>query len=119
MADETDVMTIDQVARMLQMPRSSLYRLTAAREIPHVKIKRSLRFSRVAVQAWFDAQDVPVRAKLARAPDAIVTPAREVSTKVEESRQIVRETRIPRPSDDSDAKSIQNTHRSNGHVRYS
>jgi excisionase family DNA binding protein len=59
--DSTDVMTFDETRAMLKMRRSSLYRLTAAEEIPHYKIKRRVWFSRTAVQAWVDSKTVRVR----------------------------------------------------------
>ncbi len=61
MNDDTDVLTLEEVARMLKMRPSSVYRLTAARAIPHVKIKRRVWFSRRAVLAWWDTKNVPMR----------------------------------------------------------
>jgi excisionase family DNA binding protein len=59
--EDDDVMTLEEVAAYLKLPTSSVYRLTAARAIPHFKIGQRLRFSRSAVKAWRDAQSVPMR----------------------------------------------------------
>src|ERR1700694_2590469 len=53
-------MELEDVARMLKLSASSVYRLTASASIPHFKIGRRLRFSRAAVQAWLDSHNVPM-----------------------------------------------------------
>jgi excisionase family DNA binding protein len=40
----TQMMNVDQVAEWLRLSKSSVYRLTAQGEIPHVKVGGSLRF---------------------------------------------------------------------------
>jgi excisionase family DNA binding protein len=60
---DTDVLTLDEVAAMLKQPRSSIYRMTAARQIPHFKIKgkRRVFFSRIDISEWWLAQKVPLK----------------------------------------------------------
>jgi|HubBroStandDraft_6_1064221.scaffolds.fasta_scaffold968287_2 excisionase family DNA binding protein len=77
MEDDMDVMTLDEVAAMLKMPRSSVYRLTASREIPHVKIKQRIWFSRSAVKAWWEGKSVPLR-EVSNIPSSIGEPMRRV-----------------------------------------
>jgi excisionase family DNA binding protein len=60
MVDDTDVLTLEETARLLKMLPSAIYRLTARKKIPHYVIGRRLRFSRAAVEAWLSAQDVPM-----------------------------------------------------------
>ena len=47
-----DVMTIDQLAAYLQIPKSTLYKLVQDGKVPGKKIGRQWRFHREAVDAW-------------------------------------------------------------------
>lgn len=71
---KTDVMTLDDVVAEYQLKRSSVYRLTASRSIPHKKIGALLRFSRKALDAWYAEKDV-VAASPADVSDAGAAPA--------------------------------------------
>jgi excisionase family DNA binding protein len=106
MIDDNDVLTLEEVAFMLKMPPSSIYRMTAARTIPFMRLGRRLRFSRVAIDAWLDAQDVPMRD---------VSATRDV--------QDASENTCSRagtgPSRAFDAPYRGNKHRQNGNVPYS
>lgn len=47
-----DVMTIDQLAEYLQIPKSTLYKLVQDAKVPGKKVGRQWRFHREAVDAW-------------------------------------------------------------------
>ena len=66
MPDE-DLLTIDQVAELLQVKKATVYAWTHQGWIPHVKVGRRLvRFRREAIEAWLKAQEVEGR--LTRVP---------------------------------------------------
>lgn len=44
----------DQAARLLHVPRSTLYELVRSRHLPHVRVGRSLRFTRDHLARWVD-----------------------------------------------------------------
>jgi excisionase family DNA binding protein len=39
-------------ARLLKVPRSTLYELVRSRGLPHVRVGRALRFTRVGLGSW-------------------------------------------------------------------
>jgi excisionase family DNA binding protein len=41
-----------EAAKLLHVPRSTLYELVRSRGLPHVKVGRGLRFTRVGLAAW-------------------------------------------------------------------
>lgn len=41
-----------EAARLLKVPRSTLYELVRSRELPHVKVGRALRFTRADLAIW-------------------------------------------------------------------
>ena len=47
-----DVLTIDQLARYLQITRSTLYKLVQAGRVPGKKVGRQWRFQRDAIDKW-------------------------------------------------------------------
>lgn len=47
-----EVMTIDELAAYLQIPKSTLYRLAHDRKVPGRKVGRQWRFHRDAVDTW-------------------------------------------------------------------
>ena len=47
-----DVMTIDQLAEYLQIPKSTIYKLVQDGKVPGKKVGRQWRFHREAVDAW-------------------------------------------------------------------
>ena len=53
--DEVQVMTIDEVAEYLRIPRSSLYKLAQGGKIPCQKVGRHWRFRREALEKWLEA----------------------------------------------------------------
>jgi excisionase family DNA binding protein len=46
------VMTIEEVARYLRIPKSSVYKLARAGRIPGQKVGRHWRFHRATVENW-------------------------------------------------------------------
>jgi excisionase family DNA binding protein len=47
------LMTADDAARLLHVPRSTLYELVRSRGLPHVRIgDRGLRFTRSDLEGW-------------------------------------------------------------------
>ena len=55
------VMTVDEVAEYLRIPRASVYKLAQQAQIPCQKVGRHWRFRREAVDRWLDRgiQDRP------------------------------------------------------------
>ena len=45
----------NEAARLLRVPRSTLYELVRSRGLPHVRIGRSLRFTRSDIGYWVSA----------------------------------------------------------------
>ena len=52
------LLTADEVAALLRVPRSTVYELTRTRRLPHVKIGRRTLFVRGDLDAWIVAQRV-------------------------------------------------------------
>jgi excisionase family DNA binding protein len=50
-----DVLTINEVAAFLRIPRSSVYKLAQTGSIPCRKVGRHWRFSHRALQSWLEA----------------------------------------------------------------
>jgi excisionase family DNA binding protein len=47
------LLTSDEAARLLRVPRSTLYELVRSRGLPHVRIgDRALRFMRADIEDW-------------------------------------------------------------------
>lgn len=47
------LLTSDEAARLLRVPRSTLYELVRSRGLPHVRIgDRALRFTRADLEEW-------------------------------------------------------------------
>ncbi|MCD4717443.1 MAG: helix-turn-helix domain-containing protein [Desulfobacterales bacterium] len=43
----------DQVCKKLQIPKSTLYKLTRTKQIPHAKVGKGLRFNEGVLDEWF------------------------------------------------------------------
>jgi len=54
-SEEVSVMTVEEVAEYLRIPRSSLYKLAQEGRIPCQKVGRHWRFRREAVDRWLEA----------------------------------------------------------------
>lgn len=50
------LMTIDQVAELLQVPTSWIYERTRSNKIPHRKVGTYLRFEAKEIHRWLDSQ---------------------------------------------------------------
>jgi excisionase family DNA binding protein len=48
-ADDDDVMTVVQVAKLLKIGRNALYEAIARGEIPHLRVGKQIRLSRQAI----------------------------------------------------------------------
>jgi len=46
------LLNADEAAQLLHVPRSTLYELTRSRHLPHVRVGRSLRFTRAGLEDW-------------------------------------------------------------------
>ena len=55
-----NLLTYRQAAEFLTVSEPSLRRWVMLRQIPFIKIKKSVRFSASELQAWIEAQSVPV-----------------------------------------------------------
>lgn len=52
--NSTNLMTVDQVANMLQMSTDAIYRMAARREIGSYKIGNLRRFSMKQIEEWLE-----------------------------------------------------------------
>lgn len=48
------LLNADEAAQLLHVPRSTLYELVRSRHLPHVRVGRSLRFTRGHLTQWVD-----------------------------------------------------------------
>ena len=55
------LLTADEVAALLRVPRSTVYELTRSRRLPHIKVGRRTLFVRVDLDAWVVANRVEPR----------------------------------------------------------
>ena len=55
------LLTADDVALLLRVPRSTVYELTRSRRLPHVKVGRRTLFVRSDLDAWIIASRVMPR----------------------------------------------------------
>ncbi len=53
-----DVLTIEELAAYLKIPKSTLYKLVREGKIPSQKIGRHWRFRKEAIDRWLDATRV-------------------------------------------------------------
>ncbi len=56
-SDTDDLLTLDEVAALLKLPKSWIYERTRRKLIPHVKLGKYLRFPRAALSRWVHADD--------------------------------------------------------------
>ena len=50
-------MTIEQLAEILQVKKSTIYSWTFTRKIPYVKINGALRFKEKIISSWIESQE--------------------------------------------------------------
>jgi excisionase family DNA binding protein len=55
------LLTADEVAALLRVPRSTVYELTRTRRLPHIKVDRRTHFVRLDLDAWVVANRVTPR----------------------------------------------------------
>lgn len=58
------MMTVEEVAVYIGVPKQRIYSLTSTRGIPYHKIGRTVLFDRHEIDAWLDAHKFPVYAKV-------------------------------------------------------
>ena len=51
MADD-EVLDVEAVRRLLRVGRNTVYTLVGRNAIPHRRVGRSIRFSRIAIMSW-------------------------------------------------------------------
>ncbi len=51
-----------EAAKLLHVPRSTLYELVRSRGLPHVRVGRTLRFTRQDLSAWITANTYGLQA---------------------------------------------------------
>lgn len=49
------LLNADEAAKLLHVPRSTLYELVRSRHLPHVRVGRTLRFTRSDLARWVRA----------------------------------------------------------------
>jgi excisionase family DNA binding protein len=54
---EPEVLTVLEVATLLRCSRNTAYMLVSSREIPSLRIGRSLRVRRESLEQWLQAQE--------------------------------------------------------------
>jgi len=53
MADiDDEYLTIEELSKWIKLSVSYLYKLTYSQSIPHIKIGKSVRFSKFNIQSW-------------------------------------------------------------------
>jgi excisionase family DNA binding protein len=50
--NQTDILTVDEAAELLKIPRSSVYKLAQQGKIPAQKVGRHWRFHRATLLKW-------------------------------------------------------------------
>lgn len=50
------VLTIEELASYLKIPKSTLYRLVQEGRLPAQKLGKQWRFSKIAIDRWLDAE---------------------------------------------------------------
>lgn len=58
--NEQDILTVEQVAALLNLKKSRIYHEVFHKRLPHFKIRRSLRFKKSELLEWFSAQSIAV-----------------------------------------------------------
>jgi excisionase family DNA binding protein len=58
--NDSDVLNVPHVASLLRVGRNTVYALVARNEIPHRRLGKAIRFSRIAVMAWLSSWSLRV-----------------------------------------------------------
>ncbi len=51
------LLTIDELCKLLKLPKHSIYYLTAQKRIPHIKVGNQLRFRESSIMKWIEEQE--------------------------------------------------------------
>lgn len=54
LAVEPEILTVDEVSRLLRISRAKAYNLVATGELPSIRMGRSVRVRRDRLEAWLD-----------------------------------------------------------------
>ena len=54
-SNPSQVMTLDELATYLKLPKSTLYKLVQQGRVPGQKLGKQWRFGRAAIDRWLDA----------------------------------------------------------------
>lgn len=57
MNEPIEVMTVDELAAYLKIPKSTLYKLVREGQIPSQKVGRHLRFRKETIDRWLDQRE--------------------------------------------------------------
>jgi excisionase family DNA binding protein len=55
------LLTAKDAAKLLSVPRSTLYELVRSRGLPHIRVGRALRFTRKNLGRWVEENSYPRR----------------------------------------------------------
>jgi len=58
MPDQGEFLTAEEVAGILRLPRSTIYKLTSDRVLPAFKVGKHWRFRREAIDEWIRKQEL-------------------------------------------------------------
>lgn len=72
----SDVLTIDELAAYLKIPKSTLYKLVREGKIPSQKIGRHWRFRKAAIDHWLDDSPMDSSAPAERRANAGTHPVK-------------------------------------------
>jgi excisionase family DNA binding protein len=55
--DVPELMTVAEVARWLRVNQRTIYRWVCAEQLPHIRLRRGLQFTRADVEAWIHSRE--------------------------------------------------------------
>lgn len=50
------LLTVDEVSVRINCPKSAIYKMTCAKQIPYVKIRTRLRFEKEKIDKWIEGK---------------------------------------------------------------
>lgn len=59
--DLPDLLTVPEVAKLLRCSRGSIYKRIERRQIPHIRLGRTILFRRVEIEKYLNDHTVEVR----------------------------------------------------------
>ncbi|NIS63387.1 MAG: excisionase family DNA-binding protein [Proteobacteria bacterium] len=60
--------TVETLAEYLQVSKQWIYERVQFKEIPHIKVRKLLRFRKSQIDKWLDGYKVPAASSLSRLP---------------------------------------------------